>query len=350
MNTKENQNSYADSGVNIDKANEAIKGFKDKVLSTFNSSVLNDLSSYAGLFRLNTEKYSEPVLVSSTDGVGTKILIAKNMNDFSTIGQDLVAMCVNDIICCGADPLFFLDYIACGKLVPEKIQEIVGSIADACRIAGIALLGGETAEMPGVYKTDDFDLAGFAVGVVDKKSIINKEEIRPGDIVFGFGSTGPHSNGYSLIRKIVSDNNLELSKEYDMRDGCINLGKSIIEPTRIYVPLIKKIKDSVNVKGIAHITGGGFYENINRIIPADCDAFIDKDSWMIPDIFNFLQKTGNVSTREMFRVFNMGIGMVVIIDKDNVDILLEAAGGLNENIYKIGEIVTGRGEVIINGI
>ncbi len=350
MNRKENQSSYADSGVNIDKANEAIKGFKDKVFSTFNSNVLNDLSSYAGLFRLDTEKYREPVLVSSTDGVGTKILIAKNMNNFSTIGQDLVAMCVNDIICCGADPLFFLDYIACGKLFPEKIQEIVGSVADACRIAEVALIGGETAEMPGVYNTDDFDLAGFAVGVVDKRSIINKEEIRPGDIIFGFGSTGPHSNGYSLIRKIVSDNSLELSKEYKIKDNSINLGRSLIEPTRIYVPLIKNIKNNIKIKGIAHITGGGFYENINRIIPAGCNAFIDKDSWVIPDIFHFLQKTGNVSSKEMFRVFNMGIGMVIIIDKNNADILLEVAGSLNENIYKIGEIVNGSGEVIINGV
>ena len=350
MSSKEKQSSYADSGVNIDKANEAINGFKNKVISTFDKNVLNDLSSYAGLFRLDIQKYTEPVLVSSTDGVGTKILIAKKLDNFSTIGQDLVAMSVNDIICCGADPLFFLDYIACGKLVPEKIKEIVGSVADGCRIAGVSLIGGETAEMPGVYNANDIDLAGFAVGITDRGAIIDKEKITQGDIIFGFSSTGPHSNGYSLIRKIISDNNLELNKDYYIGKNKINLGNSLIAPTKIYVKLINIIKKKIKIKGIAHITGGGFYENINRIIPSGCDALIDRESWKIPDIFKFLQKSGNVSEKEMFRVFNMGIGMVIIINKNDSCILTDIMNDLNEDIYKIGEIIPGSGKVIIKNI
>jgi len=291
------KNSYAASGVNIDKANEAISMFKDKVFSTFNPNVLNDLASFAGLYKLETNKYNEPVLVSSTDGVGTKILLAKQANYFSTIGQDLVAMCVNDIICCGAEPLFFLDYIACGKLIPEKIQSIVGSVADGCMIAQVALIGGETAEMPGLYKNDDIDLAGFAVGIVDRESIINKEKVIEGDLVFGIRSSGPHSNGYSLIRKVISDNGFKLDTKYDFDGAKINLACELLKPTRIYVPVIKHIKEKMSVKGIAHITGGGFYENINRIIPANCDAEIDIDSWDIPMIFRFIQKFGKINSR-----------------------------------------------------
>lgn len=347
MNKKDVQGTYAGSGVNIDNANKAIKGFKDKVFSTFNASVLNDLSSYAGLFEIDIKKYNEPVLVSSTDGVGTKILIARKMNDFTKIGQDLVAMSVNDIICCGADPLFFLDYIACGRLVPDKIQEIVSSIAEGCKEAGVALIGGETAEMPGMYKEDDIDLAGFAVGIINKSSIINKEAVKPGDAVFGFKSSGPHSNGYSLIRKIIDDNNLELSAEYKIGKNKINLGNSLIEPTKIYVSLLKKIKEKISLKGIAHITGGGFYENINRIIPASCDVLIKKDSWEIPPVFNLLQQFGNISSKEMFRVFNMGIGMVIIISKNDAGLLNNIMASPGENIFKIGDIIPGNGNVII---
>lgn len=350
MNKKNIRNAYAGSGVNIDNASKAIKGFKDKVFSTFNADVLNDLASYAGLFRLDIQKYNEPVLVSSTDGVGTKILIAKKMNNFTTIGQDLVAMSVNDIICCGADPLFFLDYIACGKLVPEKIQEIVFSIAEGCKKAGVALIGGETAEMPDMYKEDDIDLAGFAVGIINKKSIINKEKVKPGDAVFGFASSGPHSNGYSLIRKIITDNGLSLEKEYEAENIRISLAKSLIEPTRIYVSLIKQIKEKVRLKGIAHITGGGFYENINRIIPSSCDALIKKDSWKIPGIFSLLQKYGNISRKEMFRVFNMGIGMVIIVSKDDADLLKTVADKLDESVFRIGDIVSGSGSVILENV
>jgi phosphoribosylformylglycinamidine cyclo-ligase len=272
------------------------------------------------------------------------------MNDFTTIGQDLVAMSVNDIICCGAEPLFFLDYIACGKLVPEKIEEIVASVADACKFAGAALIGGETAEMPGIYKTDDIDLAGFAVGIIDRKSIIDKNKINPGDILFGLTSTGPHSNGYSLIRKIIADNGLDLQKDYSISNNSISLGKTLISPTKIYVQLIKKIKEKLKIKGIAHITGGGFYENINRILPESCNALINKGSWLVPDIFRFLQKYGNVSEKEMYRVFNMGIGMAIIINKNDADVLLNIMDDLNEDIFKIGEIIPGGGEVIINGI
>ncbi len=350
MNKKNVQNTYADSGVNIDNANKAIKGFKDKVFSTFNDNVLNDLSSYAGLFKLDIKKYNEPVLVSSTDGVGTKILIAKKMNNFTTIGQDLVAMSVNDIICCGADPIFFLDYIACGKLIPEKIQEIVSSIAEGCKKAGVALIGGETAEMPDMYKEDDIDLAGFAIGIINKNSIINKNIIKSGDAVFGLYSSGPHSNGYSLIRKIIADNDLKLNKEYKIENEKITLGDRLIEPTKIYVSLIKQIKKKIILKGIAHITGGGFYENINRIIPSTCDVLIKNNSWKIPAIFNLLQKYGNISLKEMFRVFNMGIGIAIIINKDDANLLKSIADSLGEDILKIGDIVPGSGNVIIENV
>jgi phosphoribosylformylglycinamidine cyclo-ligase len=342
--------SYAASGVNIDKANEAISMFKEKVFSTFNANVLNDLASFAGLYRLETEKYKEPVLVSSTDGVGTKILLAKQANNFDTIGQDLVAMCVNDIICCGAEPLFFLDYIACGKLIPEKIQSVVGSVAEGCKISQIALIGGETAEMPGLYKDDDMDLAGFAVGIVDRKSIIDKEKVREGDLVFGIKSSGPHSNGYSLIRKLISDNEFKLDVKYDFDEVEIDLAHELLKPTRIYVSVIKQIKEKISIKGIANITGGGFYENINRIIPGNCDVEIDGNSWDIPIIFRFIQKYGKIDPREMFRVFNMGIGMVIIIDKNDSDTLQMLMKSLSEEAIPLGSVITGTGNVIIKNL
>lgn len=339
--------SYKNSGVNIDKATEAINLFKNKVSSTFNKNVLNDLASYAGLFQIDTGNYINPVLVSSTDGVGTKLLLAKQIGDFSTIGQDLVAMCVNDILCAGAKPLFFLDYLACGKLIPSKIKEIVESIAQGCRIADIALIGGETAEMPGVYKKDDIDLAGFAVGIIDKEKIINKNSVKKGDIVCALSSSGPHSNGYSLIRKIITINNLDLNKDYEITTDSSSLGKILLTPTKIYVKALEELINSGKIKGLAHITGGGFYENINRVIPSNCNVQINKKSWKVPEIFKFLQKKGNVDEKEMYRVFNMGIGMVIILDINDFDFADKVLNRSNENLLEIGIITEGNGKVEI---
>jgi len=339
--------SYQKSGVNIDKATEAINLFKDSVSSTFNQNVLNDLSSYAGLFQVNLKDYEEPVLVSSTDGVGTKILLAKQLNDFSTIGQDLVAMCVNDILCAGATPLFFLDYLACGKVVPSKIKQIVESIAQGCIIAEVSLIGGETAEMPGVYKKDDVDLAGFAVGIVDKKNVLNKDLVKKGDLVCALSSSGPHSNGYSLIRKIIDINNLDLNKDYKIENNNLSLGKILLTPTKIYTKPLKKLIQSGKIKGLAHITGGGFYENINRIIPKDCNVKITKDSWKVPEIFKFLQKMGNVDEKEMYRVFNMGLGMVIIIDKVDFSFASKLLSEVGEELLEIGVVTEGNGIVEI---
>jgi phosphoribosylformylglycinamidine cyclo-ligase len=344
---KENKSgtSYKDSGVNIDKASEAISMFKSKVFSTFNNNVLNDLASYAGLFELSTGAFENPVLVSSTDGVGTKILIAGQEKDFSTIGQDLVAMCVNDILCCGAKPLFFLDYLACGKLEPEKVKAVVESIAEGCILAGISLIGGETAEMPGVYSKDDIDLAGFAVGIVDKKKIITKDLVKEGDIICAVSSSGPHSNGYSLIRKIISQGNLDLKKNYKIAGYNSSLGKILLTPTKIYVKAFKNLIDSGRIKGLAHITGGGFFENINRIIPGNCNAIINKHAWKVPAIFDFLQEKGNVGEKEMYRVFNMGIGMAIILDRQDIKFAGDVLNGNNEQLIEIGIVTAGSGIV-----
>jgi phosphoribosylformylglycinamidine cyclo-ligase len=337
--------SYSDSGVNIDKAAEAISMFKNKVVSTFNNNVLNDLASYAGLFQLSTSNFESPVLVSSTDGVGTKVLLAGQENDFSTIGQDLVAMCVNDIICCGAKPLFFLDYLACGKLEPEKIKKVVESIAEGCLLAEAALIGGETAEMPGVYSNDDIDLAGFAVGIVDKKKIITKDMVEEGDIICAVSSSGPHSNGYSLIRKIISQENLDLKKDYKIAGYNSSLGKILLTPTKIYVRAFKNLIDSGRIKGLAHITGGGFYENINRIIPENCNAVINRKAWKVPAVFEFLQEKGNIAEKEMYRVFNMGIGMAVILKRQDIKFAAEVLGKNHEQLLEIGNITSGKGIV-----
>lgn len=342
---KKSGSSYKDSGVDIDKAAQAINLFKNKVVSTFSNNVLNDLASYAGLFQLNIGDLQSPVLVSSTDGVGTKVLLAGIQKDFSTIGQDLVAMCVNDIICCGAKPLFFLDYLACGKLNPEKIRKVVESIAEGCILAEAALIGGETAEMPGIYSEDDIDLAGFAVGVVDKGKIITKDMVKEGDIICAVSSSGPHSNGYSLIREIIAENNLDLKKDYNIAGNNSSLGKILLTPTKIYVKTFKDLIGSGKVKGLAHITGGGFYENINRIIPHNCNAVINRKAWKVPAIFEFLQEKGNIAQKEMYRVFNMGIGMAFILHEKDVSPASDILSRNNEQLLKIGNITSGKGIV-----
>lgn len=341
---------YKDSGVDLGKADQAINLIKKPVFSTFSSNVLNDLTSYAGLFKFSNKNFKDPVLVSSTDGVGTKLLIAKALNEYKYIGQDLAAMCINDILCCGAKPLFFLDYIACGRIKPEKIRTIVESIAESCKECETALIGGEIAEMPDMYKKDDIDLAGFVVGVVEKSRIIKTDKVLEGDIIIGVPSSGIHSNGFSLVRRIIKEKKLELQKNYEIDSGK-TLGELLIMPTKLYYKLINKIlfanKSTVDIHGFAHITGGGFYENINRVIPPDMDAIITEESWPVPGIFKFLKDQGNISRGELYRVFNMGIGMIIIISPDNSAMLKKAASSLGENIFEIGKIIKGGGKVII---
>jgi len=374
---KKKQFTYKDSGVNLDKAGKAIELIKKPVSSTFSKNVLNDLTSYAGLFSFDNKKYRQPVLVSSTDGVGTKLLIAKEADNFAGIGQDLVGMCINDILCCGAMPLFFLDYIACGQLDCQKVKIIVESIAASCRECKTALIGGEIAEMPDIYSKDDIDLAGFVVGVVEKASVIKPGLVKKNDIIVGLPSSGVHSNGFSLIRKILKDKKIKLSHKMDKQGGAAakqkpgaaanhkpedatkqkpqtaantTLADELLVPTKLYYKVINKLLDSgTGLHGIAHITGGGFYENINRVIPKNLNASIHMGSWEIPGIFNFLKNTGNVSKNEMFRVFNMGIGMVLIIDPDDYDKVKKISSQAGEEIFKIGIMAEGNGEVIING-
>lgn len=341
-------NSYKSSGVDLDEASKALSLIKKSVTSTFTDAVLNDLSSFSGLFEIDFRKYKRPVLVSSTDGVGTKILVAKKMNFYKHLGQDLVAMCINDILCSGAMPLFFLDYIACGKLEPKKIKIIVESISRACRHCNTVLIGGETAEMPDMYEHDDIDLAGFVVGIVDKDDIVAKSRVKEGDIIVGIPSSGIHSNGFSLVRKIISDKNLNLDNIYDWSNNK-TLGDILLTPTRLYYKIINKIliQKKIKVSAIAHITGGGFYENIVRVIPENLDAVIYEKRWDILPIFIFLQRQGNIKREEMYRVFNMGIGMVIIVREDDFKGIKKISKETKEKVFKIGKIEKGIGKVII---
>ena len=345
---------YRDSGVNLDAAGETVNLINKPVFSTFNKNVLNDMTSYAGLFLFESQKYREPVLVSSTDGVGTKLLLAKKTGIYNHIGQDLVAMCINDIICCGATPLFFLDYIAWGKLDPQKARIIVESIAESCRTCQAALIGGEMAEMPDMYAKDDIDLAGFAVGVVEKSGIIKPELVSRDDILVGIPSSGIHSNGFSLVRKIIDSQNISLDSAFidsisKGNDSQKTLGEALLEPTRLYFEITRLLNEQcIKVNGIAHITGGGFYENINRIIPKNMDALITEGSWPAQEVFMFLQERGNVEKDEMYRVFNMGIGLVLIINPDLVKSALRKLNNAGENAYIIGKVISGSGKVRIN--
>ncbi len=342
---------YKDSGVDLDAAGLAIKLIKKSVFSTFNKNVLNDMTSYAGLFLFEKDKFKEPVLVSSTDGVGTKLLLARTTGLLDNVGQDLVAMGINDILCCGAVPLFFLDYIACGKLEPGKIKKIVDSIASSCRVCETALIGGEIAEMPDMYGRGDIDLAGFVVGVVDRQQVIKPELVKEGDIILGVASSGIHSNGYSLVREIIREKKLSLAGDYKFKSEDLsgkNLGEILMEPTKLYFKLSKNFKDkNIKINGMAHITGGGFYENINRVIPGSLNAQIRQGSWEIPEIFKFLQVKGNMANDEMFRVFNMGIGMVYIISPEYVEMATRIAQESGDTAFKIGRIVKGSGKVMI---
>jgi phosphoribosylformylglycinamidine cyclo-ligase len=326
---------YKRSGVNIDRANDFVKDIGRMAKATTRKEVICDIGGFSALTSI-PKKYREPILVSSTDGVGTKLKIADSMNKHDTIGIDLVAMSVNDVIVTGAEPLLFLDYFATGKLSSKKAVDIMKGIVAGCRLAGCALVGGETAEMPSMYKGEEYDLAGFCVGIVEKSKIIDGKSVNAGDIVIGIGSSGPHSNGFSLIRKLFSKS--ELKRRF---------GKILLTPTIIYVKAILKLMEKVKIKSIAHITGGGFYDNIPRVVPADKSVLIYKELWEIPEIFRVIQKRAGIGDRDMYRTFNMGIGMVMVVSKSDVKKTHDIMKKFGLKSWTIGEIIKGSGEVII---
>ncbi len=339
--------SYAAAGVDITAGYKSVELMKKHVARTRNEGCLDDVGGFGGCFGLNLTGMEEPVLVSGTDGVGTKLKIAMLMDKHDTIGIDCVAMCVNDVICCGAKPLFFLDYIACGKNIPEKIADIVSGVAEGCVQSGSALIGGETAEHPGMMAEDDYDLAGFSVGMVDKKKIIDNTRMAEGDVVIALASSGVHSNGFSLVRKVFDvENNPDLMKPCEALGGK-SIGETLLTPTRIYVKSILALLEKVDVKGISHITGGGFYENIPRSIPDGLCAKIDLASVKILPIFQLIAETGNIPQRDMFNTFNMGVGMSVIVPADQVQTALQILTAHGEDAYVIGTIEKGEEKVIL---
>lgn len=338
---------YKKAGVDIEAGYRSVELMKEYVRETVRPEVLGGLGGFSGAFSLSAIKNMEnPVLVSGTDGVGTKIKLAFVMNRHDTVGIDCVAMCVNDIVCAGGEPLFFLDYIACGRNYPEKIASIVKGVAEGCKQAGAALIGGETAEHPGLMPEEEYDLAGFAVGVVDEKDLITGENIKPGDVLVGIASSGVHSNGFSLIRKIFVITNESLNTYYDELGK--TLGEALIEPTKIYVKAMKSIKEAgVIVKGCSHITGGGFYENIPRMLPDGVTAVIEKNSYPIPPIFELMKKNGDLEEKMMYNTYNMGLGMVLALDPSDVDKAIEAITAAGEKAYVVGSIKAGEKGVSI---
>ncbi len=330
---------YRDSGVDIDEGNRAIDLIKNKIKGTYDNNVIGDLGNFSGLYSLKDFiNLQEPVLLSSTDGVGTKLKLAQMMDVHDTVGIDLVAMCVNDLICQGAKPLFFLDYIATGKLVPEKIDDIVSGIVEGCKMAGCALIGGETAEMPGMYSEEDYDLAGFSVGIADKNKIISGQNVKEGDKLIGIASSGIHSNGYSFIRKIFLDEYNYKLTDY-IEDLGMTLGEALLVPTKIYVKLIMDLISKYELKAIAHITGGGVIENIPRVIPKGLGIDINKNSWEKPAIFKMIEKFNAIDEVELHKSFNMGIGLVMIVESEKCEEILNYINEKNEKAYIIGEVV-----------
>ncbi len=327
---------YKDAGVDVEAGYEAVRLMKEHVGKTFRKEVLTGLGGFGSLFELDLSRFENPVLVSGTDGVGTKLKIAFLTDKYDTVGIDCVAMCVNDIICCGAEPLFFLDYIAVGKNIPEKVAEIVKGVSDGCVQAGCSLVGGETAEMPGFYKIDEFDIAGFAVGAVSKNKIINGSNIKKGDVLIGLPSSGVHSNGYSLVRKIINPSSERLG-EFVQSFGC-SMGEELLKPTRIYVKTVLNLIEKFDIKGISHITGGGFYENIPRMGSEGLAYIIHKGSWPVLPVFDLLMKLGRVEEADMYNTFNMGIGMVMAVAPDSADAALSYLSERGEKAYIIGEI------------
>jgi phosphoribosylformylglycinamidine cyclo-ligase len=330
---------YRDAGVDIDAGDEFVERIKPHVRATFRPEVLTDLGGFGGLFRFQADRYTDPVLVSGTDGVGTKLKIAFLMDRHDTVGIDLVAMCVNDIVVSGAEPLFFLDYFATGKLSIATAESVVKGIAEGCRQAGCALIGGETAEMPSFYSDGEYDLAGFAVGVVDRQKIIDGRRTIPGDAVIGLASTGVHSNGLSLARKVLLERSgLEIGSRLPKLDASV--GDTLLTPTRIYARQVLTLAQEFQIKGVAHITGGGITDNLPRVLPAHCAALIRRGSWPILPIFQVIQERGTVPIEEMYRVFNMGIGLMVVTPPEQAEAVMKRAGELGDRAYRIGEIVT----------
>ncbi|RCW65810.1 phosphoribosylformylglycinamidine cyclo-ligase [Saliterribacillus persicus] len=338
---------YKEAGVDVHAGYQAVELMKKHIKKTNRKEVIGGVGAFAGLFDLSGFSYKEPVLVSGTDGVGTKLKLAFELDKHDTVGIDLVAMCVNDIVAQGADPLFFLDYIACGKNDPEKIEQIVKGITDGCVESSAALIGGETAEMPGMYQDGEYDLAGFVVGMADKSSIITGETIQPGDKIIGLASSGVHSNGFSLVRKVLADNKLALDAPVEELGK--TLGEALLEPTRIYVKAIQQLKLDLTIKGISHITGGGFYENLPRALPEGMGASIVKDSWDVPAIFPYLAKQADFSLEDMLGVFNMGVGMAVIVEEHEAAMAIQLLEDIGEKAAIIGEVTDEAGVTLIDG-
>ena len=346
MNEISRSDVYADAGVDITAGYKAVELMKKHIARTLTSGVCSDVGGFGGLFELDLTGISKPVLVSGTDGVGTKLKIAFLMDKHDTVGIDCVAMCVNDIICCGAKPLFFLDYIACGKNYPERIADIVSGVCEGCVQSGAALIGGETAEMPGFYPIDEYDLAGYCTGVVDKDRIIDNKTMTPGDVIIALPSSGVHSNGFSLVRKVFDVENRNLTLPVDELGGK-SIGETLLTPTKIYVKPVLELMSKVEVKAVSHITGGGFYENIPRMLKPGMSAKIEK--WAVPvlPIFDVIQRVGNISERDMFNTFNMGVGMIIAVAKENADKAVEILTNAGEKATILGEVATGDEGVII---
>jgi len=330
---------YKKAGVDVEKGYEAVERMKKHIAKTSREEVLGGIGSFAGLFELTNLNYKEPVLVSGTDGVGTKLMLAFAMDKHDTLGIDLVAMCVNDIVAQGAQPLFFLDYIGCGKNDPEVIEQIVSGVAEGCVQSGAALIGGETAEMPGMYQENEYDLAGFAVGVAEKANLITGESIETGDVIIGLPSSGIHSNGYSLVRQVIES--FDLSKTY--KGLSRPLGDIVLEPTKIYAKQVHAVLNSLPIKGIAHITGGGFYENFPRMIRDGLGVQIDQSAWKVPEIFPFIQEHGDITTKQMYGIFNMGIGMALVVNPSDAEQALDVLESQGEQATIIGQVISEEG-------
>ncbi|MCI6927709.1 MAG: phosphoribosylformylglycinamidine cyclo-ligase [Ruminococcus sp.] len=346
MNTQSRSESYAAAGVDITAGYRAVELMKSHIARTMTSGVCSDVGGFGGLFELDTTGIEKPVLVSGTDGVGTKLKLAFLMDKHDTVGIDCVAMCVNDIICCGAKPLFFLDYIACGKNIPERIASIVSGVAEGCVQSGAALIGGETAEMPGFYPVDEYDLAGFSVGVVDKSKILDPSTMKAGDVVIALPSSGVHSNGFSLVRKVFDVENSDIKSSREELGGK-SIGETLLTPTKIYVKPVLALLEQVKVKGISHITGGGFYENIPRSIPDGLGAVIERNAVRVLPIFDLIAKEGNISERDMFNTFNMGVGMSIVVAQDDAEKAVEILKANGEDAYVIGKIENSEDKITI---
>lgn len=336
---------YKSAGVDVHAGYQAVDLMKKHILRTNRKEVIGGVGAFAGLFDLSEMSYEQPVLVSGTDGVGTKLKLAFELDQHDTVGIDLVAMCVNDVISQGADPLFFLDYIACGKNEPEKIEQIVKGIADGCVMSGASLIGGETAEMPGMYQDGEYDLAGFTVGIGNKPDLITGESIEAGDVILGIKSSGVHSNGFSLVRKIITEQKLSLTDYVD--ELGMTLGEALLEPTRIYVKLIQNLKTQVTIKGLSHVTGGGFYENLPRMLPEGLGVDVFKGSWDVLPIFNYLQTQANYSLEDMLGVFNMGIGMAVVVGEAEKALALDILNEQTTDAFHIGTVTAGEGVTLV---